>query len=51
MATYQQLKYNFSGTQLTGVVETANNLSDVANAGTSRTNLQQQGQTLTEQEQ
>jgi len=39
MATYQQLKYNFSGTQLTGVVETANNLSDVADAGTSRTNL------------
>ncbi len=39
MATYQQLKYNFSGTQLTGVVETANNLSDVANAGTSRSNL------------
>ena len=39
MATYENIRYNFSGTQLTGVVETANNLSDVANAGTSRTNL------------
>ena len=39
MATYANIKYNFSGTQLTGLVETANNLSDLANAGTSRTNL------------
>tara|TARA_R100001079_G_C4443728_1_gene150189 strand:- start:137 stop:388 length:252 start_codon:yes stop_codon:yes gene_type:complete len=39
MATYENIKYNFSGTQLTGVVETANNLNDLASASTSRTNL------------
>jgi len=39
MATYANIKYNFSGTQLTGLVETANNLSDLANDSTSRTNL------------
>ena len=38
MATYENIKYNFSGTQLTGVVETANNLNDLASASTSRTN-------------
>jgi len=39
MATYESIKYKFSGTAITGVLEDANNLSDVANAGTSRTNL------------
>ena len=39
MATYESIKYKFSGTAITGVLEDSNNLSDVANAGTSRTNL------------
>ena len=32
MATYASLRYNFSGTGLTGVNKTANNLNDVASA-------------------
>jgi|TARA_Y100000289_G_C3879028_1_gene127595 hypothetical protein len=39
MATYASIRYNFSGTGLTGVNKTANNLSDVANKSTGRTNL------------
>ena len=39
MATYASKKYAFSGTGLTGVALTANNLSDLAAAGTGRTNL------------
>jgi len=39
MATYESIKYKFSGTSVTGVLQEADNLSDVAAAGTSRTNL------------
>ena len=39
MATYASIRYNFSGTGLTGVNKTANNLSDVVTAATARTNL------------
>ena len=39
MATYESIKYKFSGTAVTGVLQEADNLSDVAAAGTSRTNL------------
>ena len=39
MATYASLRYNFSGTSLTGVNKTANNLNDVASASSARTNL------------
>jgi hypothetical protein len=39
MATYASLRYNFSGTGLTGVNKTANNLNDVASAPSARTNL------------
>ena len=39
MATYASIRYNFSGTGLSGVNKTANNLSDVATAATARTNL------------
>ena len=39
MATYESIKYKFSGTSVTGVSQEADNLSDVAAAGTSRTNL------------
>ena len=39
MATYASKKYAFSGAALTGVALTANNLSDLAAAGTGRTNL------------
>lgn len=39
MPTYESIKYNFSGTAITGVLQEASNLSDVAVAGTSRTNL------------
>jgi hypothetical protein len=39
MATYESIKYKFSGTAVTGVLQEADNLSDVAAAETSRTNL------------
>ena len=39
MATYESIKYKFSGTSVTGVLQEADNLSDDAAAGTSRTNL------------
>jgi|TARA_R100001163_G_scaffold63428_1_gene55352 hypothetical protein len=39
MPTYESIKYKFSGTAITGVLQEASNLSDVAAAGTSRTNL------------
>ena len=39
MPTYESIKYNFSGTAITGVLQESSNLSDVAAAGTSRTNL------------
>jgi|TARA_R110001592_G_scaffold7751_4_gene42962 hypothetical protein len=39
MPTYESIKYKFSGTGIVGVLQEASNLSDVAAAGTSRTNL------------
>jgi len=39
MATYESIKYKFAGTAVTGVLQEADNLSDVAATGTSRTNL------------
>ena len=39
MPTYESIKYKISGTAITGVLQESTNLSDVANAGTSRTNL------------
>ena len=39
MPTYESIKYNFSGTAITGVMQESENLNDVANKGTSRTNL------------
>jgi len=39
MATYASKKYAFSGTGLTGVALTANDLSDLASDSTARTNL------------
>ena len=39
MATYESIKYKFSGTAVTGVMQESENLDDVANKGTSRTNL------------
>jgi hypothetical protein len=39
MATYESIKYKISGAAVTGVLQESTNLSDVANAGTSRTNL------------
>ena len=39
MATYESIRYQFSGTAVTGVLQEADNLSDVAVAATSRTNL------------
>ena len=39
MATYESIKYKFSGTAVTGVMQESENLNDVANKGTSRTNL------------
>ena len=32
MATYESIKYKISGTAITGVLQTANNLSDVPTA-------------------
>jgi len=39
MATYESIRYKFSGTAVTGVLQVASNLSDVATAATSRDNL------------
>ena len=39
MATYESIKYKFSGTAVTGVLQEADNLSDVAAACTTRTKL------------
>ena len=39
MPTYESIKYNFSGTAVTGVLQEASNLSDVAAPETSRSNL------------
>lgn len=39
MPTYESIRYKFSGTAITGVVQESENLNDVANKGTSRTNL------------
>ena len=39
MATYESIKYKFSGTAVTGVLQESENLDDVDNKGTSRTNL------------
>ena len=39
MPTYESIKYKISGAAITGVLQESTNLSDVANAGTSRTNL------------
>tara|TARA_R100000655_G_scaffold37260_1_gene71928 strand:- start:240 stop:494 length:255 start_codon:yes stop_codon:yes gene_type:complete len=39
MPTYESIRYKISGTAITGVCKTANNLNDVAAAGTARTNL------------
>ena len=39
MPTYEAIKYNFSGTAITGVVMEANNLSDLNSASSGRSNL------------
>jgi hypothetical protein len=39
MATYESIRYKFSGTAVTGVLQAASNLNDVSAANTSRTNL------------
>jgi len=39
MATYESIKYKFSGTAVTGVLQVASNLNDVAAKDTSRDNL------------
>ena len=39
MPTYESIKYKFSGTAITGVLQTASNLNDVAATDTSRDNL------------
>jgi hypothetical protein len=39
MATYESIKYKFSGTAVTGVMQESENLDDVADKNTSRTNL------------
>ena len=39
MATYESIKYKISGTAITGVLQTANNLSDVPTDATARTNI------------
>ena len=39
MPTYESIKYKFSGTAITGVMQESENLNDVANKGTSRNNL------------
>ena len=39
MATYESIRYSFSGTNVTGVLQTASNLSDVPTDATARTNI------------
>ena len=39
MATYASIRYKFSGANVSGVAQTANNLNDVASASSARTNL------------
>ena len=39
MATYESIKYKFSGTAVTGVLQESENLDDVANDSTARTNI------------
>ena len=39
MPTYESIRYKFSGTAITGVMQESENLDDVANKGTSRSNL------------
>ena len=39
MATYSSIRYSIPGTSITGVLQEASNLSDVAAAGTARDNL------------
>ena len=39
MPTYESIKYKFSGTAVTGILQTASNLNDVAAKDTSRDNL------------
>jgi|TARA_R100001530_G_scaffold123753_1_gene91778 hypothetical protein len=39
MPTYESIKYKFSGTAITGVLQTASNLSDVPADATARTNI------------
>ena len=39
MPTYESIRYKFSGTAITGVMQESENLDDVANKSTSRTNL------------
>ena len=39
MATYESIRYKFSGTNVTGVLQTASNLSDVPTDATARTNI------------
>ena len=39
MPTYESIKYKFSGTAITGVLQTASNLSDVPTDSTARTNI------------
>jgi hypothetical protein len=39
MPTYESIKYKFSGTAITGVMQESENLNDVANKTTSRDNL------------
>ena len=39
MATYESIKYKISGTAITGVMQESENLDDVANKGTSSTDL------------
>jgi hypothetical protein len=39
MPTYESIRYKFSGTAITGVVQESENLNDVANKATARDNL------------
>ena len=39
MATYASIRYKFSGTNVSGVLQASNNLSDIGAAATARANL------------
>ena len=39
MPTYESIRYKISGTAITGVLKVSENLNDVANKTTSRSNL------------